>query len=113
MWPESDTELAGGQSPGQRQAGTEPPVQAEGEDTRVQSPIEGSPTQPGAGTLKRTSLPRGQTGLGATSGGHLAGSSGSSQAPKSVSKKRKLDAASGYVFLRLFSAFLHAIPPWF
>jgi len=41
MWPESDTERAGGQSPGQRRAGTEPPVQAEGEDTRARWPVEG------------------------------------------------------------------------
>ena len=62
MWPESDTEGAGGRSPGQRRAGTEPLVQAEDEDTRAQSPAEGSPAQPGAGTLEQASLPRGQTG---------------------------------------------------
>jgi len=63
MWPESDTERAGGQSPGQRRAGTEPPMQAEG-----------SPAQPDAGTLELASPPRGQTGPGATSGGRSAGS---------------------------------------
>ena len=43
MWPESDTERAGGRSLGQHRAGTEPPVQAEGEDTRARSLVEGSP----------------------------------------------------------------------
>ena len=109
MWPESNTEGAGGWSPGQRRTGTEPTVQAEGEDTDAQSPAEGSPAQPGAGTLERASLPRGQTGPGATSGDRSAGASGSSRAPKS-GLKSKLDAASGYVSLRLFSAFLHATP---
>jgi len=113
MWPESDTEGAGGRSPGQRRAGTKPPVQAEGEDTRAQSPAEGSPAQPGTGTLERASLPRGQTGPGATSGGRSAGACGSSRAPKSGSKKRKLGVTSGYVSLRLFSAFLHTTPFWF
>ena len=110
MWLESDTKRAGGRSPGQRRAATEPPVQAEGEDMRARSPVEGSPAQPDAGTLELVSPPRGQTGPGATSGGRSAGASGSSRAPKSGSKKRKLDAASGYVSLRLFSAFLHATP---
>ena len=113
MWPESDIEGVGGRSPGQHRAGTEPPVQVEGEDTRAQSPAEGSPVQPGAGTLERASLPRGQTGPGATSGGHSAGANGSSQALKSGSKKHKLGATSGYVSLRLFFAFLHSTPFWF
>ena len=113
MWPESDTERDGSRSPGQRRAGTVPLVRAEGKGTRMQSPAEGLPAQPDAGTLERASPPRGQTGLGATSGDRSVGASGSSRASKSGSKKRKLDAASGYVSLRLFSAFLHAIPPWF
>ena len=113
MWPEPDTERAGGRSPGQRRAGIEPPVQIEGEGTRVQSPAEELAALPDAGTLERASLPRGQTGPGATSGGRSAGASGSSRAPKSGSMKRKLDVASGYVSLRLFSAFLHTTPFWF
>jgi len=103
----------GGRSPGQRRAGTEPLVQVEDEDTRAQSLAEGSLAQPGAGTLERASLPRGQTGPGATSGGRLAGASGLSRAPKSGSKKCKLGAAARYVSLRLFSAFLHTTPFWF
>jgi hypothetical protein len=113
MWLESDTEGAGGRSPGQRRADTEPPAQAEYEDTHAQSPAEGSPPQPGAGTLEGASLPRGQTGPDATSGGCSAGASGLSPAPKGGSKKRKLGAASGYVSLCLFSAFLHTTPFWF
>ena len=113
MWPESDTERAGDRSPGHGRASTEPPVQAEGEDTRARSPVEGSPAQLNAGTLKLASPPRGQTGPGATSGGRSAGASGLSRAPKSGSKKCKLGAAARYVSLRLFSAFLHTTPFWF
>ena len=104
MWPESDIERAGGRSLGQHRAGTEPPVQAEGEGTCVQSPAEELPAHPDAGTLERASPPRGQTGPGATSGGRSAGASGSSRATRSGSKKCKLDAALGYASFHSFSA---------
>ena len=111
MWPESDAEEAEGRSPGHRQVGTEPPVQAEGEDTHARSPAEGTLMQPDARTLERASLSRGQTGPGSASGGRSAGASGSSRAPKSGSKKHKLDAASGYVSSTHFFAFHLLFPP--
>ena len=95
MLPKLDTEEAGGQSLGQRGAGTEPPVQAEGENTRARSPAERSPAKPNAGSLRRVSPPRRQTGPGAVPGDRSAGAGGSARAPKSGSRKRKLDATSG------------------
>ena len=90
-----NTEGAGGQSPGQQHAGTEPPTEVEGEDTRVRSPTERPPAQPVAGTFRRSSPPRREAGPGAAPGGRSAGAIRPTQAPKSGSKKRKLDAASG------------------
>ena len=52
MWPESDAEGVEGRSPGQRQVGTEPPVQAGDEDTRARSPAEESLVQLDTGTLE-------------------------------------------------------------
>ena len=89
MWPESDTERAGGRAPDQRRAGTRPPVQAEGEDTHARSWVEGSPAQPDAGTLERVSPSGGQTGPGVAPDGRSTGASGSLRAPSSGLKKRK------------------------
>jgi hypothetical protein len=93
--PDPNTEGAGGQSPDQRGAGTEPPAQAEGEDTRAPSPVGTPPALSVAGTLEQASPPKPQTGPGAVPSGCLARSSGSARAPKSGSKKCKLEAASG------------------
>ena len=81
MLPDPDAEAVAGQSPGQRRASTNLPVQAEGEDRRARSPVERSSMQSNAGTLERASPSRGQTGRGAPPGGPSAGASGSSRAP--------------------------------
>ena len=94
-WPDPNVEAAGGQSPGQRGAGTEPPAQAEGESPRARLSEEGLLAQADAGTLERVSPPRHQTSPGAAPGGCSTGASGSARAPKRGSRKRKLDAASG------------------
>ena len=95
MLDDPDTEGTGGQSPGQRRAGIEPPAQAEGEGARVRSSDERSPARPDAGTLERVSPPGHQTGPGAAPGGRSAGASGSARAPRSGSKKRKLSTTLG------------------
>ena len=77
MLPDPDTEGAGGQSPDQQRAGTEPPTQAEGEGLRVQSLEERSPVRPDAGTLERVSPPRPHTGPGAAPSRRLARANGS------------------------------------
>ena len=95
MWPIPDTEGTGGQSPGQRRAGTEPPAQAEGEDTRPPSPVGRRSAQPIAGTLEQALPPKTQTGPGVVPSGCSMRSSRSAGAPKSGSKKHKLEATSG------------------
>ena len=92
--PDPNAEGVKRQSPGQRGVGTEPPAQAEGEDTRAPSPEEGSPAQLNVGTLERVPPPRHQTGPGAAPGDRSSGAGGPVQAPKSGSKKSKLEAAS-------------------
>ena len=58
MLPDPNTEGAGGQSPGQQHAGTEPPTEVEGEDTRVRSLAERPLAQLSAGPLRLASLLR-------------------------------------------------------
>ena len=88
-------EGAGGQSPGHQHAGSEPPAEAEGEDTCAPSPEEKSPAQLNTGTLERVPLPRHQSGPGSVPGGRSVGAGGSARVPKRSSRKRKLDAALG------------------
>ena len=70
MWPNPDTEGTGGQSPGQRRAGTEPPAQAVGESTRMRTTDERTPARPDVETLGRVSPPRHQVGPGMGPAGH-------------------------------------------
>ena len=94
MMPDLDMEAAGGQSPVQRGAGTEPPSSVGG-GTHALMTGEGSPAQADAETLGQVSPPRPQSAPSAPPVGHSAGVGGWSRTTKSVSRKRKLDAALG------------------
>ena len=64
MLPDPDTEGAGGQSPDQQRAGTEPPTQAEGEDMCALSPVGRPPAswlRGPSSRLRRRGLRRAQT----------------------------------------------------
>ena len=93
--PDPNAEGVEGQSPGQQEVGTESPAQAKGGDTRAPSPEEGSPARGNMGTFERVPPLRHQTGLGAAPGDRSLGAGGSTRAPKSGSKKHKLEATSG------------------
>ena len=93
--PDPNAEGVEGQSPGQQEVGTESPAQAKGGDTRAPSPEEGSPAWLDVGTLEWVPPLRHQTGPGVAPGERLLGAGGSARAPKSGSKERKLEAASG------------------
>jgi hypothetical protein len=89
-----DTVAAGGQSSGQRRAGTEPPAPVVGERTHVRKTGKRMPARSGMETLRRVSPPRHQVGLGVPPVGCSTGACGPVQASRSGSRKRKLDAAS-------------------
>ena len=95
MLPDPDTEVAGGQSPDQQQAGDEPPASPVGNRAPVQTMGKRTPAQADAETLRRASPPRPRVAPSAPPVGNSAGTSGSARAPKSGLRKRKLDAASG------------------
>ena len=95
MYPTLTRKGTGGQSPGQRRAGIEPPAQAVGGSTRTRTTDERMPVRPDVETLGRVSPPRHQVGPSAGPIGHSTGTSGSARAPRSGSKKRKLITVSG------------------
>ena len=88
-----DTEVARGQTLGQRRAGAEAPALVVGERTHVRMMGSRAPTRPGVETLERVTPPRYQVGVGAQPIGHSMGAGGMARAPRSSSRKRKLDAA--------------------
>ena len=88
-----NTEAAGGQTSGQRRAGAEAPSLVVGERKHARMMGARAPTRPGVETLKRVTPPRYQVGVGAQPIGHSMGAGGMARAPRSSSRKRKLDAA--------------------
>ena len=88
-----DTEAAGGELLGQRWAGDEASTLVVGERKHARTMGARAPTRPGVETLKRVTPPRYQVGVGAQPIGHSMGAGGMARAPRSSSRKRKLDAA--------------------
>ena len=89
-----NTEATGGQSSGQRRAGTEPPALAVDESMHVRTTDERTPARPGVEALERVLPPRHQVGPGTAPVGHSTGVGGPVRAPRSSSRKCKLDATS-------------------